>query len=359
MSRVAIILQLEIESPNRDASRRRHRAADCAQAGGAAGGSGVVARGARGSQRHQPGHAVAARAGGAESDGRDARRPLRRLRLDAVAADGGGGDQARELRARERAGGLEGSRQRLPAPGRLAAGARAARGDGGRTHAGGGLGLVRVGPDRRPRASPLHARGIADARGRRHGPSAARRRLPALHPWRADALPRHRQTRGALRHRDRAPMSDATGIHVDEWHPDPDGSPGLARDLDMLAEVLHAVVHTGAGVSFVVPFSLGEARAFWTEKVLPGVRAHTRRVVVARAAGARIVGTVQIDLATPPNQPHRAEVAKLLVHPGARRRGIARALMVALEALAAASGRTLLTLDTWTDGHAERLYRSL
>jgi ribosomal protein S18 acetylase RimI-like enzyme len=126
----------------------------------------------------------------------------------------------------------------------------------------------------------------------------------------------------------------------------------------MLGEVLHSVVHAGAGVSFFVPFSLAEARGFWQEKVLPGVRAGTRRVVVARS-GARIVGTVQLDFATPPNQPHRADVAKLLVHPVARRRGVARSLMTKLEAVARAEGRTLLTLDTVTDGNAEPLYRSL
>ena len=147
-------------------------------------------------------------------------------------------------------------------------------------------------------------------------------------------------------------------IHIEEWRPAADGTTVLARDIDMLADVLHAVVHDGAGVSFVVPYSVDDGRAFWIEKVLPGVRAETRRVLVARL-GERIVGTVQIDLATPPNQQHRTEVMKLLVHPTARRLGIARALMVALEPLAASSGRTLLTLDTWTGGAAESLYRSL
>jgi GNAT superfamily N-acetyltransferase len=126
----------------------------------------------------------------------------------------------------------------------------------------------------------------------------------------------------------------------------------------MLGDVLHAVVHDGAGVSFIVPFSGADARAFWLEKVLPGVRARTRRVLVAWSGG-RIIGTVQLDLATPPNQVHRAEVVKLLVHPIARRRGIARALMIALEAVALAEAKTLLTLDTWTGGSAEALYRSL
>ena len=147
-------------------------------------------------------------------------------------------------------------------------------------------------------------------------------------------------------------------MHIEEWRPDGAGSASLEQELDMLADILHAVVHTGAGVSFVVPFSLGEARAFWADTVLPGLRARTRRMLVARR-DARIVGTVQIDLAVPPNQQHRAEVLKLLVHPSARRHGMARALMIALEPVAQSEGRTLLTLDTWTHSPAEALYRSL
>jgi ribosomal protein S18 acetylase RimI-like enzyme len=150
----------------------------------------------------------------------------------------------------------------------------------------------------------------------------------------------------------------AVDFQIEEWRPDRSEASNLERDLDMLADVLREVVYAGAGVSFVVPFSLDEARAFWVDKVMPGVRARTRRVVVARS-GSRIVGTVQLDLATPPNQRHRADVAKLLVHPIARRHGIARALMVTLESIAQAEARTLLTLDTWTGGHAESLYRSL
>jgi len=150
----------------------------------------------------------------------------------------------------------------------------------------------------------------------------------------------------------------AAEMQIEEWRPDRPGAASLDHDIDMLGEVLHAVVHGGAGVSFFVPFSLDDARAFWREKVLPGVRARTRRVVVARW-GARIVGTVQLDFALPPNQQHRAEVAKLLVHPAARRRGVARTLMLALEAIAQSEGRTLLTLDTVTGSNAEPLYRSL
>ncbi|MEX2237463.1 MAG: GNAT family N-acetyltransferase [Dehalococcoidia bacterium] len=149
-----------------------------------------------------------------------------------------------------------------------------------------------------------------------------------------------------------------TAAQVEEWRPDLPGAPSLKQDIDMLGEVLHAVVHTGAGVSFIVPFSIAEARTFWVDQVLPGVRDRTRRVLVARW-DTRIVGTVQIDLAVPPNQQHRAEVLKLLVHPEARRHGIARALMTELESIAQDEGRTLLTLDTWTGGNAESLYRSM
>ena len=152
-------------------------------------------------------------------------------------------------------------------------------------------------------------------------------------------------------------------VQVHEWQPD---AAEVEADIEMLAEVLHAVVHDGAGVSFVVPFSLDDARAFWRDKVTPGVRERTRRVVVARQPGrrgrqgsqGRIVGTVQVDLGLPPNQQHRGEVAKLLVHPAARRQGIARSLMLELERIARAAGRTLLTLDTASE-HAESLYRSL
>ncbi|HWK08695.1 MAG TPA: GNAT family N-acetyltransferase [Vicinamibacterales bacterium] len=145
---------------------------------------------------------------------------------------------------------------------------------------------------------------------------------------------------------------------IDLWRASDSSSEQLARDVDALAGVLHAVVHDGAGVSFILPFSMDDARGFWRDTVLPALRSNRRRVLVARLDDD-IVGTVQLDLATPPNQRHRAEVMKLLVHPSARRRGIARALMLALEDVGRAERRTLFTLDTWTGGAAERLYTSL
>jgi GNAT superfamily N-acetyltransferase len=150
-------------------------------------------------------------------------------------------------------------------------------------------------------------------------------------------------------------MTATTPIRIERWTPEPKIA---AEEIAMLGEVLRACVHAGASVSFILPFSHEDANAFWRNKVFPAVGSGSCRVMVARSAG-QIVGTVQLDLATPPNQPHRAEVRKLLVHPSMRRQGIARALMLAIEQEALAAGRNLLTLDTTTGGHAESLYQSL
>jgi hypothetical protein len=125
-----------------------------------------------------------------------------------------------------------------------------------------------------------------------------------------------------------------------------------------LGALLHACVHAGASVNFVLPFTPEDGEAFWTGKVLPAVRAGGRVVLVAQQSG-RMAGSVQLRVDTPPNQPHRAEVSKLLVHPEFRRRGLARALMAAIERRAAGLGRSLLTLDTRTGDTAEPLYASL
>ena len=114
----------------------------------------------------------------------------------------------------------------------------------------------------------------------------------------------------------------------------------------------------GASINFILPFSEAQAENFWTRKVRAPLRAGTLLVLVARRNG-RIVGSVQLDHDTPPNQPHRAEVRKLLVHPSCRRMGIARALMADLESRAPKLGRTLLNLDTRTGDKAEPLYTSL
>ena len=132
----------------------------------------------------------------------------------------------------------------------------------------------------------------------------------------------------------------------------------LARRTDELTALLVACVHDGASIGFVLPFSEEEAEAFWTRKVLPGVRDGTR-VLLAAEANGRIIGTAQLGHDTPANQPHRADVNKLMVHPDFRRRGIARALMIEIERTARRLGRSLLTLDTRTGDSAEPLYASM
>ncbi|WP_426755406.1 GNAT family N-acetyltransferase [Myxococcus sp. Y35] len=132
----------------------------------------------------------------------------------------------------------------------------------------------------------------------------------------------------------------------------------VARHLPELAALLHDCVNTGACVSFVLPFPPTASEAFWRQKVLPAAQAGGLIVLVVKREG-RIAGSVQLDCDTPPNQPHRAEVRKLLVHPDFRRQGIARALMVGLEDHARQRGRTLVTLDTRTGDSAEPLYASL
>jgi ribosomal protein S18 acetylase RimI-like enzyme len=127
--------------------------------------------------------------------------------------------------------------------------------------------------------------------------------------------------------------------------------------LDGLAAVLHDCVDGGASVSYMAPFSHADARAAF-EAVVADV-AQGRRVLLAAFDGGEVAGTVQINLATPPNQPHRGDIAKLLVRRSARRRGIAERLMAAAEREARAEGRTLLVLDTVTGDAAERLYTRL
>lgn len=130
-----------------------------------------------------------------------------------------------------------------------------------------------------------------------------------------------------------------------------------AEAVPRLAEILAATVAAGGSVHFMDPTPMDEARAYWA-KAMAGVAAGDRVVLGAFQQGA-LQGTVSLYLDTPPNQPFRAEIWKLMVHPAARRRGIARQLMIAAEARAIERGRTLLNLDTATEGGASELYESL
>jgi ribosomal protein S18 acetylase RimI-like enzyme len=128
-------------------------------------------------------------------------------------------------------------------------------------------------------------------------------------------------------------------------------------DADALVEVLCDCVEGGASVSFMLPLSRQHAATFW-KRVAAGVAAGQRVLLVARDEQG-ICGTVQLVLDLPDNQPHRADVAKLLVHRRARRRGVGAALMRAAEDAALARGRDLLVLDTVTGAEGARLYERL
>lgn len=124
-----------------------------------------------------------------------------------------------------------------------------------------------------------------------------------------------------------------------------------------LAEILVACVADGASVSYLPPLSIERARGFW-QRVSSEV-AQGKRVLLAAWLDGQLAGTVQLDLGTPENQPHRAKLAMLLVDPAFRRRGIARALMRRADQAAWAHGRSLMTLGTRAGDVGEVLYRDL
>ena len=131
----------------------------------------------------------------------------------------------------------------------------------------------------------------------------------------------------------------------------------MEDDLVELSDLLIDAVEDGASVGFLLPLTPEEAASWWST-ILAEVDSGRLTVLVAREDG-EIVGTVQLRLASMPNQRHRADVAKLLVRRAWRRRGTARALMASVESLARELGRSLLVLDTMAGSAAENLYRSL
>lgn len=123
-----------------------------------------------------------------------------------------------------------------------------------------------------------------------------------------------------------------------------------------LADILENCVNGGASVSFMQPFTDEKARQFWTG-VADSVGRGERTVLVCRDNDGAYLGTVQLLTDQPENQPHRADVAKLLVHDNARRKGVAMALMEALETEARTQHKTLLVLDTASGSGAETFYQ--
>jgi GNAT superfamily N-acetyltransferase len=129
------------------------------------------------------------------------------------------------------------------------------------------------------------------------------------------------------------------------------------RQREELVGVLMDCVEGGASVSFMHPLTRDRAEVFW-RRVANDVGAGAKALLVAEDASG-ICGTVQLLLHQPENQPHRADVAKMLVHRRVRRQGLGAALMRAAEAMARDCGKTLLVLDTVTGGDADRLYERL
>jgi GNAT superfamily N-acetyltransferase len=128
-------------------------------------------------------------------------------------------------------------------------------------------------------------------------------------------------------------------------------------ELEGLADVLIDCVEGGASVSFMLPLARERALAFW-RSVARAVAAGERALLVAED-GVGLCGTVQLVLDLPENQPHRADLAKMLVHRRARRSGLATRLLRAAEEVARAAGRSLLVLDTVTGSEASRIYERL
>ena len=126
-----------------------------------------------------------------------------------------------------------------------------------------------------------------------------------------------------------------------------------AREIEALSDILSDCVEGGASVSFMLPMTREKANAFWRAACESAARGE--RVLLAAEDDAGIVGTVQVIFNLPENQPHRGDLAKMLVHRRARRRGIGAALLAAAERHAREAGKTLLVLDT-ASGDAERLY---
>jgi len=121
-----------------------------------------------------------------------------------------------------------------------------------------------------------------------------------------------------------------------------------------LSEILVETVAEGGSVSFMHPLPLEAAAEFWRSALAAAQRGE--KIVLGAFDGETLVGTITLQLSLPPNQPHRAEIAKMMTRPSHRRRGVASALLGAAEQLAIENGRILLVLDTAVDEGASWLY---
>ena len=151
-------------------------------------------------------------------------------------------------------------------------------------------------------------------------------------------------------------VADPTADLAADLAADPAAEPAL---VEALADLLIDVVEGGASVGFMAPLPRARAQTFWRDTLASAQRGERFLLVAEDTPSRMIVGTIQVVLAMPDNQPHRADVAKLQVHRRARGRGVGAALVQAAEAAAREAGKTLLVLDTVTGSDAERLYTRL
>jgi GNAT superfamily N-acetyltransferase len=211
----------------------------------------------------------------------------------------------------------------------------------------------------------LHGLGLAHAlldQAERHAIAAGADRLALWSDTRFDRAHRFYEKRSYVRHGPVRVLNDISNSLEFGYAKPVSGVQALdiaaaGSAETRLAEILIACVAAGASVSFLPPLSREKAQGFW-HQVAAEVGAG-RRVLLGGWRDGTLVGTGMLAFATQENQPHRAEVQKVLVHPSARRGGIGRQIMQALEQSAATAGRHLLTLDTRADDAGEALYRAL
>jgi len=209
----------------------------------------------------------------------------------------------------------------------------------------------------------LHGSGLGHAlldQAERHAIAAGAERLVLWSDTRFDRAHRFYEKRSYVRHGPVRVLNDISNSLEFGYAKPVNGVEALdiaaARSAETrLTDILIGCVEAGASVSFLPPLSRETARAFWHRAAAE--LATGQRVLLAAWCDGTLVGTGMLALATQENQPHRAEVQKILVHPAARRGGIGRQIIQALEKSAGAAGRSLLTLDTRADDAGEALYR--
>ena len=211
---------------------------------------------------------------------------------------------------------------------------------------------------------PQHGSGMAHAlldHAERHAIAAGAQRLALWSDTRFDRAHRFYEKRSYVRRGALRVLDDISNSLEFGYAKPVDGLESLdiaaATSAEIqLAEILIACVESGASVSFLPPLSREKARAFW-HRMASDVGTGKRTLLAAWRNG-QMVGTGMLDLGTPENQPHRAEVQKVLVSPSGRRSGLGHQIMQALEQAAVAAGRSLLTLDTRAGDAGEALYRA-